>query len=252
LGIARDITERKQLEQQVQNSERLASIGQLAAGVAHEINNPLGGILNCLYNIRKGTLTPERAQEYLHFMEDGLQRVQRIVRQLLDFSQQRELELALANLHPILDRVGVLTEHVFVERQAVLEKHYDESLPLLMIDAPMIEQVLMNLVLNAVQSLQKGGHVSLTTRKHDDACEILVEDNGCGIASHVRPHIFDPFFTTKGTGEGSGLGLSVSLGIVQRHGGEMLVESEEGKGTKFTVRLPLIRSRMPSMVKVST
>ena len=252
LGIARDITERKQLEQQVQNSERLASIGQLAAGVAHEINNPLGGILNCLYNIRKGTLTPERAQEYLHFMEDGLQRVQRIVRQLLDFSQQRELELALANLHPILDRVGVLTEHVFVERQAVLEKHYDESLPSLMIDAPMIEQVLMNLVLNAVQSLQKGGHVSLTTRKHDDACEILVEDNGCGIASHVRPHIFDPFFTTKGTGEGSGLGLSVSLGIVQRHGGEMLVESEEGKGTRFTVRLPLIRSRMPSMVKVST
>ena len=108
LGIARDITERKQLEQQVQHSERLASIGQLAAGVAHEINNPLGGILNCLYNIRKGTLTPERSQEYLHFMEDGLQRVQRIVRQLLDFSQQRELELALANLHLILDRVVVL------------------------------------------------------------------------------------------------------------------------------------------------
>ena len=252
LGIARDITERKQLEQQVQNSERLASIGQLAAGVAHEINNPLGGILNCLYNIRKGTLTPERSQEYLHFMEDGLQRVQRIVRQLLDFSQQRELELALADLHPILDRVAVLTEHVFFERQANLKKQYDETLPQLLVDAPMIEQVVMNLVLNAVQSLKKDGFVSLETRKHEDACEIIVEDNGCGIAANVRPHIFDPFFTTKGTGEGTGLGLSVSLGIVQRHGGEMLVESEEGRGTRFVVRLPLARSRVPSMVKVGS
>ena len=252
LGIARDITERKQLERQVQNSERLASIGQLAAGVAHEINNPLGGILNCLYNIRKGTLTPERSQEYLHFMEDGLLRVQRIVRQLLDFSQQRELELSLADLHPILDRVGVLTEHVFVERQAVLQKKYDGALPLVMVDAPMIEQVIMNLVLNAVQSLQEGGHVNLETYKHEDVCDIIVEDNGCGIASNVRPHIFDPFFTTKGTGEGTGLGLSVSLGIVQRHGGEMLVESEEGNGTRFTVRLPLVRSRVPSMVKVGS
>lgn len=252
IEMARDITKDLEFQKVVMQQDKMASIGRLAAGVAHEINNPLGGILNCLYNIRKGTLTPERAQEYLHFMEDGLQRVQRIVRQLLDFSQQRELELTSANLHPILDRVGVLTEHVFVERQAVLEKHYDESLPSLMVDAPMIEQVLMNLVLNAVQSLQKGGHVSLTTRKHDDACEILVEDNGCGIASHVRPHIFDPFFTTKGTGEGSGLGLSVSLGIVQRHGGEMLVESEEGKGTRFTVRLPVIRSRVPSTVKVNS
>ncbi len=252
LGIARDITERKQLEQQVQNSERLASIGQLAAGVAHEINNPLGGILNCLYNIRKGTLTAERSQEYLHFMEDGLQRVQRIVRQLLDFSQQRDLELALADLRPILDRVVVLTEHVFVERHADLQKQYDDSLPPILVDGAMLEQVIMNLVLNAVQSIQEEGYVRLTTRKHDDVCEIIVEDNGCGIASKVRPHIFDPFFTTKGTGEGTGLGLSVSLGIVQRHGGEMLVESEEGKGTRFTVRLPLVRSRMPSMVKVSS
>ena len=252
LGIARDITERKQLEQQVQHSERLASIGQLAAGVAHEINNPLGGILNCLYNIRKGTLTSERSQEYLHFMEDGLQRVQRIVRQLLDFSQQRELELALADLHLILDRVVVLTEHVFVERQAILRKQYDAKLPQVLVDGALIEQVVMNLVLNAVQSLQKGGYVSLETRKHDDICEIIVEDNGCGIAPNVRAHIFDPFFTTKGTGEGTGLGLSVSLGIVQRHGGEMLVESEEGQGTRFTVRLPFVRARMPSMIKVGS
>ena len=252
LGIARDITERKHLERQVQNSERLASIGKLAAGVAHEINNPLGGILNCLYNIRKGTLTPERSQEYLHFMEDGLRRVQRIVRQLLDFSQQREPELAMTDLHQILDRVLVLTEHVFLVKHATLSKVYDETLPMVMVDAHMIEQVIMNLVLNAVQALKEGGQVTLRTRKQEEGYEIDVEDTGCGIPQEIRPHIFDPFFTTKGTGEGTGLGLSVSLGIVQRHAGEMLVDSEEGKGTRFTIRLPLLRSRAGTPVKVGT
>src|SRR4029079_1744887 len=94
LGIARDMTETKKLEQQIRNSEKLASVGQLAAGVAHEINNPLGGILNCLYNLRKGTVPPSREEEYLASMEDGLRRVQKIVRQLLDFSQQHDPELS--------------------------------------------------------------------------------------------------------------------------------------------------------------
>jgi signal transduction histidine kinase len=121
-----------------------------------------------------------------------------------------------------------------------------------MVDAHMIEQVIMNLVLNAVQALKEGGQVTLRTRKQEEVCEIVVEDTGCGIPPEIRPHIFDPFFTTKGTGEGTGLGLSVSLGIVQRHAGEMLVDSEEGKGTCFTIRLPLVRSRAGTPVKVGT
>lgn len=250
LGIARDITERKQLEKQVHNSERLASIGKLAAGVAHEINNPLGGMLNCLYNLRKGSLTSARAQEYMHFMEDGLRRVQRIVRQLLDFSQQREPELVSTNLHAVLDRVLILTDHVLQAKQAELYKDYDDSLPPSMMDGVMIEQVIMNLVLNAIHAIQPGGRITLRTRRMDDVCEIEVEDDGCGIPAEVRPHIFDPFFTTKSTGEGTGLGLSVSLGIVQRHGGEMLVESEEGKGTRFIIRLPLARVRTANSVEV--
>jgi signal transduction histidine kinase len=185
-------------------------------------------------------------------MEDGLRRVQRIVRQLLDFSQQREPELAMTDLHQILDRVLVLTEHLFLAKHATLSKVYDERLPSVMVDAHMIEQVIMNLVLNAVQALKEGGQVTLRTRKQEEGCEIDVEDTGCGIPSEIRPHIFDPFFTTKGTGEGTGLGLSVSLGIVQRHAGEMLVDSEEGKGTRFTIRLPLIRSRAGTPVKVGT
>lgn len=252
LGIARDITERKQLEKQVQDSERLASIGKLAAGVAHEINNPLGGILNCLYNIRKGSLSQTRAEEYMHFMEDGLRRVQRIVRQLLDFSQQREPDLASTDIHAVVDRVLILTEHVLSAKSGSVCKQYDHSLPAVMVDGIMIEQVVMNLVLNAIHALRTGGQVTIRTRQSEDACEIDVEDDGCGIPADVRPHIFDPFFTTKGTGEGTGLGLSVSLGIIQRHGGEMLVETQEGKGTCFTVRLPLTRIRLTAPVKVGS
>ena len=248
LGIARDITERKTLEQQVQNAERLASVGKLAAGVAHEINNPLGGILNCLYNIRKGTLSEARAQEYMHFMEDGLRRVQKIVRQLLDFSQQYQPELVATEVNPLVDRVLALTKHTLTAKAIDLNTHYDHELPMIMIDPHMIEQVLTNLILNAAQATHEGGEVIIRTRQIDSVCEIDVEDTGCGIAPEVRSKIFDPFFTTKRTGEGTGLGLSVSLGIVERHGGEMLLESEVGKGTKFTVRLPLLSVTTPVKV----
>ena len=250
LGIARDITERKTLEQQVRDAERLASIGQLAAGVAHEINNPLGGILNCLYNLRKGTLSASRAQEYTHFMEDGLRRVQKIVRQLLDFSQQHKPELRSTDVNVLVDRVLVLANHTITAKQLTLHRECEEGLPPMMVDPHMIEQVLMNLILNAVQATQEGGTITIRTRQKDGACEIDVEDTGCGIPPEVRSNIFDPFFTTKRTGEGTGLGLSVSLGIVERHGGEMLVESEVEKGTKFTVRLPFAPS--PSLIKVGT
>lgn len=239
LGIARDITETKKLERQIRNSEKLASVGKLAAGVAHEINNPLGGILNCLYNFRKGSLSPSRQEEYLVSIEDGLRRVQKIVRQLLDFSQQHDPEFSPANINEVVERVLVLTDHALAAKNIRLDKRLQPDLPPLMVDRHMIEQVLMNLILNAIQATKKGGSITITTRVHNGNCEVLVEDTGCGIPAHVLPHIFDPFFTTKGTGEGTGLGLSVSLGIVERHGGQILVESEVGKGSLFTVCLPL-------------
>src|SRR6266581_2010430 len=242
LGIARDITEKKQLEQQVLNAEKLASIGKLSAGVAHEINNPLGGILNCLYNLRKGTISSERQSEYLVSMEDGLRRVQKIVRQLLDFSQQHDPELTPTEVNALIERVLTLTNHAF-DASVRLNRELASDLPLLMADRHMIEQVLMNLVLNAIQSIRGGGTVTVRSRKEDAWCMIDVEDTGCGIPAEVLPKIFDPFFTTKGQGEGTGLGLSVSLGIVQRHGGEIQVHSHVGKGTVFTVRLPTISVR---------
>ena len=163
LGIARDMTETKKLEQQIRNSEKLASVGKLAAGVAHEINNPLGGILNCLYNLRKGTVSPARREEYLASMEDGLRRVQKIVRQLLDFSQQHEPEFSLTNINQVIERVLVLTTHLFAPNRIVLETMLGQGLPTLMIDRHMIEQVLMNLILNAIQAMKEGGVLTIRT-----------------------------------------------------------------------------------------
>lgn len=243
LGIARDMTETKKLERQIRNAEKLASIGQLAAGVAHEINNPLGGILNCLYNLRKGTLSPARQEEYWASMEHGVRRVQKIVRQLLDFSQQHEPAFSQADINRIVDQVLELTTHLFASNHIHLETFPTHDVPSVMVDRHMIEQVLMNLILNAVQAMKNGGVLTIRTSVAEGICRVEVSDTGSGIPASVLPRIFDPFFTTKGEGEGTGLGLSVNLGIVERHGGKLLVESEVGKGTMFTLCLPVSRER---------
>ncbi len=243
LGIARDMTETKKLERQIRNAEKLASIGKLAAGVAHEINNPLGGILNCLYNLRKGTLTASRQEEYWASMEYGVRRVQKIVRQLLDFSQQHEPEFSPADINRIVEQVLVLTTHLFGPNQIRLEVFPGHDLPSVMVDRHMIEQVLMNLILNAVQAMKNGGTLTIRTSVVEGVCRVDVTDTGSGIPASILPRVFDPFFTTKGEGEGTGLGLSVNLGIAERHGGKILVESEVGKGTTFTLCLPVSRVR---------
>jgi signal transduction histidine kinase len=178
-------------------------------------------------------------------MEDGLRRVQKIVRQLLDFSQQHEPALSVTDLNAVVERVLVLTDHAFTANRIRLEKRLSPDLPSVMADRHMIEQVLMNLILNAIQAIKSGGVIRIRTRLVDDRCAIEVGDTGCGIPSHVLPRIFDPFFTTKGIGEGTGLGLSVSLGIVERHGGQLLVDSEVGKGSVFAVCLPLTAEGAP-------
>src|SRR5207247_3207665 len=152
LGIARDITEKKQLEQQVLNAEKLASIGKLSAGVAHEINNPLGGILNCLYNLRKGSVSPDRTVEYLASMEEGLRRVQKIVRQLLDFSQQHDPELTPTEVNAIIERVLTLTSYAFEGTRVRLQRELGHELPPLLADAHMREQGLRNLFRDADQA----------------------------------------------------------------------------------------------------
>lgn len=239
LGIAKDITSQKLLEQQVIQAEKMSAIGQLAAGIAHEINNPLGGILNCLYNLRKKRLSPEREEEYIKSMEDGIHRVQRTVDQLLDFSQQHEPKLTSVDINNLVEGVLSLINYAIKKNGIKLKKEFAASLPQLMADQHKMGQVVMNILLNAVQAIKGKGQIRVKTFKENGWCCIEVMDNGNGIPPDILPRIFDPFFTTKDVGKGTGLGLAVSRGIVEIHSGRIDVKSELGKGTTFTVKLPI-------------
>lgn len=237
--MAEDITRKKALEANIIASEKLAAVGQLAAGMAHEVNNPLGGILNCLYNLKKTRLAEERKAEYLDFMEDGIKRVQNIMRQLLDFSQQHPPEFALTDINRMIEGLAPLFLHSVKDKDIRLVRNLGEGLPAILVDKHQIEQVLVNLILNALAAVDDEGVVEISTRFADEWYCITVSDNGCGIKPQDISRIFDPFFTTKGVGKGTGLGLSVSRGIIEQHRGRIEVASRPGKGAVFTLYLPI-------------
>ena len=239
LGIAKDITEQKRFEQQITHTEKMSAIGQLAAGIAHEINNPLGGILNCLYNLRKNKFSPERKEEYYKSMEDGIHRVKKIVSQLLDFSQQHEPEFTSVDINNLMEEVLFLLNYAFSKNGIKVEKMFDSNLPILMLDRHKIQQVFTNILLNAVQAIEGKGHITVKTRLENGWCYVDIADTGNGIPPNILPKIFDPFVTTKDVGKGTGLGLSVSKGIVEMHDGKIDVKSEIGKGSVFTIKLPM-------------
>ncbi len=241
--MAEDVTKDKEIEAGIISSEKLAAIGQLAAGIAHEVNNPLGGILNCLYNFKNKKLTDERKYEYLDFMEEGIKRVQNIVRQLLDFSQQHEPELTLTDINGMIEGIIPLFIHSIKDKDIRLVRNLGQGLPSILVDRHQIEQILVNLILNAVQALGDEGLIEVSTRFEGKWYCIIVSDNGCGIPPENLSKIFDPFFTTKGVGMGTGLGLSVSRGIIERHRGKIDVESKVGAGTVFKVSLPIVTSK---------
>jgi signal transduction histidine kinase len=299
LGLARDITERKRFEGEIQSrnqelselnaklsqaqeqlmqSEKLASIGQLAAGVAHEINNPIGFILsnfNSLESYMKKVfdvlsaysealhliVSPEvlahldkvREAADLDFLvedsgnlmaetKDGIKRVQRIVQDLKDFSQvDVRSEWTWSNLQRGIDStLNILASEI--KNKADVVKEYGE-IPDVECLSAQINQVIMCLLLNAVDAIgSKRGTITLRTGTEGQEVWIEVSDTGCGIPKKILPRIFDPFFTTKPIGKGTGLGLSLSYGILQRHHGRIDVESEPGKGSTFKVSLPIKRT----------
>ncbi|MBI3752819.1 MAG: PAS domain S-box protein [Deltaproteobacteria bacterium] len=239
LGIAKDITEQKRFEQQIAHTEKMSAIGQLAAGIAHEINNPLGGILNCLYNLRKKKFSPEREEEYYRAMEDGIHRVKKIVSQLLDFSGQHEPEFIPVDINSLIAEVLFLLNYAFSKNGIRIEKAFDTSIPMLMLDKHKMQQVFTNILLNAVQAIEGKGQIILKTRQKNGWCYVDITDTGKGIPPNILPKIFDPFVTTKDVGKGTGLGLSVSKGIVEMHDGKIDVKSEISKGSTFTIKLPM-------------
>ncbi len=249
IWMAEDVTAKREMEARVISSEKLAAVGQLAAGVAHEVNNPLGGVLNCIYNFKNSNLTDERKREYIDFIEDGITRAQNIVRQLLDFSQQHEPELGRVDINGLIESVLPLIYHTIKGREIKIVKRLGTDLPDVLADRHQIEQVLVNLLLNAVHAVEPQGLIEVATSSEGGWYTITVGDNGCGIEADSLTRIFDPFYTTKGVGSGTGLGLSVSRGIIERHKGDIEVESTIGAGTTFTLRLPVVSQEPDGSVK---
>jgi len=228
--------------------EKMASVGRLAAVVAHEINNPLSGILTYTKLLKKwlgqNELDAARREEVrssLELMECESRRCGEIVRNLLTFARAAPMNLEWSNLNAVVERAVKLLHHQLDLAGVQLQTGLAEKLPPVRCDASQIEQVLLALMMNATDAMPRGGILWLRSKKLPDAAEVRLEvqDDGVGIPADVLSHIFEPFFTTKENKRSVGLGLAVSHGIVQRHGGRIEVESEPGRGTKFTVILPL-------------
>ncbi|UCH51866.1 MAG: cache domain-containing protein [Chloroflexota bacterium] len=237
----RDEQLKEYTHQQIMKSERLATLGQLAAGVAHEINNPLGAIL--LYSHlsleEMETIDPQRRN--LEKVVSETTRCKDIVKGLLDFARQTAPKVEESDVNEILDRTLSLVENQVLFQNIKINRQLSHSLPKVMMDGSQIQQVFTNIILNASEAIEGEGELTVVTRiEHDgDFLEIIFKDTGCGIPDGVIEKIFDPFFTTKEVGRGTGLGLAVSYGIVGRHKGTIHVKSKPGKGTTFIVRLPL-------------
>lgn len=235
-------------EKKLVESEKQASIGRLAAGVAHEINNPLTGVLTFTHLLMRRKDLPEDVLEDLKQVADATERVREIVKGLLDFSRQTELKPQLADINELIkDTINLIGNQALV-KGVILCFNPQEGLPKRTLDRSQIESVLVNMLINAIDATEKGGHIVISTALSlpkelkpyaYKGIEIKVSDTGCGIPPENINKLFDPFFTTKDVGKGTGLGLAVSFGIIEKHGGHVHVKSKVGEGSTFTIWLPL-------------
>ena len=246
--MARSLKERDELlkEQtrlQLTRSERLASIGRLAAGCAHQINNPLTGVLTFAHMLLRDAPENSQEREDLETIISATMRCREIVRGLLDFSRQSEPHKSLSDLNAVLREALNLTRNQAIIGHVSIVEELDPHLPHLVIDANQIQAVAVNVIVNGIDAMPDGGCLTIRTRcvDEDDGrwAEIEISDNGCGISAKDLKLVFDPFFTTKPTGKGTGLGLAIAYGIVTEHGGRITVSSEVDRGTTVAVRLPV-------------
>ena len=247
ITIGEDITEWRSIQQQISQTDKLAAIGQLAAGVMHEINNPLATIGACseALQLRLEEL-PAAArtgfEEYLRIIGSELDRVQDIVDGLLDFSNPKAQAKTTASINPIVDDALFLIKHHDRFRRIHLVKRLAESLPEISVNSKQLIQVFLALMINAIDAMEEQGTLTVTTAMNPDRTdEVMVEfaDTGEGIEREDLQKIFEPFYTTKETGRGSGLGLSICYGIVQQHRGRMVVDSQRGSGSTFRLFFPV-------------
>ena len=246
--VEQKTSELQNTQQQMLQVERMVAIGKMSAVVAHEINNPLAGILTYAKLLKKwlqrgltGEEQKKEAIEALDLIASESKRCGELLHNLLSFSRTSPMNLSLSDLNTVVARTIRLAEHKAEMSGVLLQVDLDRKLPPLQCDSAQMEQVALALVMNAIDAMPHGGNLWVSTRTVADGeqIELQVRDDGVGIPPEILPHIFDPFTTTKEVGKGVGLGLAVSKGIVERHGGHIEVSSELGVGTTFKVILPL-------------
>lgn len=237
--LEQDITEQQRLEGILAQSEKLAAIGQLAAGVAHEINNPLTAIVANAQILHRELPADSDLQESVDLISRAGARATQVVRNLLDFARKEDYHLRLTDINETLQRSLELIQHETLARSVKITFDPDPGLPAILVSQDHLQSVWLNLLLNAIDAIDKiPGKIRVTTQKVGDEIHVSVADNGKGIAPERLTRIFEPFYTTKEPGRGTGLGLSVCHRIVKQHGGHIRVESQVGIGSEFTVILP--------------
>jgi len=241
--VFENVTERVVLEQQLQEREKLSSIGLLAAGVAHEVNTPLAGISSYSQMLLQQTGDADPKHQLLEKILAQTRRASDIVSNLLNFSRTGNAEFKELDINKVLEDTLQLLEPQIRNTRIDVIRNYSEDLAHAYGDPSKLQQVFMNMVLNARDAMPIGGKLVIQTRSVETSVVVDFKDSGIGIAPENIARIYDPFFTTKEVGQGTGLGLSLSYGIIQEHGGRILVESRPGEGTHFTIKLPSAQAR---------
>jgi len=241
LVLLDDITQRVSLEEQLVQNEKLTSLGLLAAGVAHEVNTPLAVISNYIQMLAKQIPPDDPRQKTIDRIVKQTFRASEIVNNLLNFSRTGGAELSEVDLNDVLEETLTLVQHPFKTGQVTVIKNYKNELPPVLGSTTRLQQVFLNLLMNARDAMPGGGMLEVRTTAHNGSVEVELTDNGAGIPPEHLHRIFDPFFTTKPTGRGTGLGLSVSYGIIKEHAGKVDVKSTPGKGTSFRLEFPAAR-----------
>jgi len=245
-GSLRDITERKRMEQSLFQSEKIAAVGQLAAGIAHELNNPLHAILGYAQGLLRDLPESGTETRSLRFIEKEARRCQTLVQNLLTFARHRKSGITYEHPAELADEVLSLIETQARVKSIQVIRDFAPQLPTIRADRSQIQQMLLNLCANALDAMPEGGRLTVRiglghtiNEQNTRFMRFEVADTGIGIPENVRHRIFEPFFTTKEVGKGTGLGLSLAYEIVKNHLGDISVSSEVGKGTRFVVHLPL-------------
>ncbi len=239
LGAHRDITEQKLLEQQIVRSQKMETFGTLAAGIAHEVGNPLTSISSLVQILQRST-NDEFFKDKLELVKNQINRITKIIRELVDFSRPSPHIEQDVNANNVVKEALNIVQYGKKVKNIKFEIQLQQDIPQVSVVSDQLVQVFLNILMNAVDACEGGSaKISVTTNQRNEFVDIIIEDTGSGIAEHQLSKIFDPFFTTKEAGRGTGLGLWVSLGIIKNFGGDIHVESELGQGTKFIVSLPM-------------